>query len=110
MSKEVVNKMEFLLGMLFIICFMVGVIQMFAVFAVTIGWFAFILFGLLGIALPFFIFTTMFASFPVLTGILVIVLTIWVIIFIIRKGFEGIKKLIEEIKRYFDERDYKKYR
>ena len=106
--------MEFLLGMLFVICFMFGALQVFAAligfFAITAGWFMIILFALVGIVLPFFIFTTMFASFPVLTGILVVCLVIWVAMVIIRKGFEGVRFCIREIKRYFDERDYKKYR
>ena len=109
-SKEVINKMEFILGLLFVVCFMIGTIELLAAFAITIGWFAFILFGLIGIALPFFIFMTMFASFPFLTGFLVIALTIWVIVFIIKKGFQGIKACINEIKRYFEERDYRKYK
>lgn len=106
--------MELILGILFVVCFMLGAIQVFATiigfFAITAGWLVILLFCLLGIVLPFFIFMTMFASFPILTGILVICLVVWVIMTIVRKGFEGIKICIREIKRYFDERDYKKYK
>ena len=57
-----------------------------------------------------FIFTTLFASFPVATGILVICLAVWAVVFILKKGFAGIKFCIDEIKRYLDERRYNKYK
>lgn len=106
--------MEIILGILFIICFMIGAIEILATllgaFAITIGWFIIVLFCLVGIVIPFFLFSIMFTSYPILTGILVIILTIWVVIFIIRKGFQGLKICIKEINRYLEERRYRKYR
>ena len=105
--------MEFLLGIIFVACFMFGALQILAtlmgVFAITVGWFIIILFCFLGIVLPIFLFSTLFASFPVATGILVICLTIWVAFVFIKKGFQGIKICISEIKRYLDNKKYDKY-
>lgn len=106
--------MELILGILFVLCFMIGAVQVFAfllgAFAITAGWFVLILFGFVGVILPFFLFTTLFAYSPILTGILVICFAVWIIMFILKKGFQGLKICFQEIKRYFDERDYKKYK
>ncbi len=95
------------------ICFMAGAIQVFAAllgfFAITAGWFVLMLFAFFGVVVPFFLFMSMFANFPVLTGIIVIIATIWLIVFIIRKGFQGLKICIDEIRRYFDDKKYDKY-
>ena len=106
--------MELLLGIMFVACFMVGAVQVLAflmgAFAITAGWLLILLFCFLGIVLPMFIFTTLFASFPVATGILVICLAVWAVVFILKKDFAGIKFCIDEIKRYLDERRYNKYK
>ena len=105
--------MELLLGIMFVACFMVGAVQILAflmgAFAITAGWLLILLFCFFRI-LPMFIFTTLFASFPVATGILVICLAVWAVVFILKKGFAGIKFCIDEIKRYLDERRYNKYK
>ncbi|WP_300393539.1 hypothetical protein [Fusobacterium sp.] len=102
--------LEILLGIMFMVCIVFGMIELLAAFAVSIGWFIIVLLCLFGLVFPFFIFSAMFANFPIFTGILVIFLTIWVITFIIRKGFQGIVFFIDEIKRYLDERRYRKYK
>lgn len=106
--------MEFLLAMTFVACFMFGAIQVLAflvgAFAITATWLVVLLFCLIGIVIPLFIFSVMFTSYPTLTAIIVIFLAIWLIIFIIKKGFQGIKICITEIKRYLDNRKYKDYK
>lgn len=106
--------MELILGIMFVACFMFGALQLLAAligaFAITAGWLVIFLFCFIGIVLPLFLFSAMFASFPVLTGIIVIALAVWAVMIIIRKGFEGIRICINEIKRYLDERRYNKYK
>ena len=73
-------------------CFMVGAVQVLAflmgAFAITAGWLLILLFCFSGIVLPMFIFTTLFASL-LATGILVICVAVWAVVFILKKGFAG---------------------